>query len=211
MSSLCDYFVGEPIRHDVGDTTAMKRIIFLSVFLFFVSISYAQEDAVFYKHEIRASFGPSLISNAWIRDGTIHSNVSVAYFYRPVKWFWIGGNIVNIFGTKIYYRWREYSVDGNFKDFSKSKTKYCAVIAPEIRFSYNNDKDVFFYSALSGGFAWEDGYSNMWQKYPKKWGYYQITFWGFSSNFGKNKNIFTGCELGVGCKGLFSMNGGYRL
>ena len=188
----------------------MKRIVFLSILFFSALISYAQEDVTFYKHEVRASLGPSLVSNMWISNETIHSNFSVAYFYHPVKWFWVGGNFVNIFGNKTYYHWREYSVDGNFKDSSKSKIKYCAVIAPEIRFSYYQNKELFLYYALSYGIAWENGYSDRYKKYPQNLEYFQVTYFGISCNLGKNNNFFFGSEFGFGCKCLISMNGGYR-
>ena len=188
----------------------MKRIVFIVVILLSAFSLQAQKDADFYHHELRASFGPSLISNAWIRDGTIHSNVSVAYFYRPVKWFWAGASFINYFGNNIHYNWREYESDGSYKDYSNSKMKHCYVIAPEIRFSYLNRKGVILYSALSGGIGIENGYNRVNNTYPEINGYFQITFLGVSINFGENKNIFLGGESGLGYKGFNNFHGGYR-
>jgi len=188
----------------------MKRIIFTAVILLSTLVLCAQEDIDFYKHEIKASLGPSLIAEAWMQDGIRYRNISIAYFYRPVKYFWVGANFTNILGDKIYYHWREYAVDGSFSDFSKSKMKYCAVIAPEIRFSYFNREAVILYGAFSGGIAMENGYDDRWTKYPEILPYIQLTYFGFSCNFGQKKNIFLGGELGLGLKGLISVHGGYR-
>jgi len=171
---------------------------------------YAQENNDFYKHELRTSLGPSKISKAWLQDEGCKGYFSIAYFYRPVKYFWVGANFINFLGDKIYYRWREYSVDGSFSDFSKSKMKYCAVITPEIRFSFLNREAVILYGAFSGGIAMENGYDDKWEKYPNILPYIQLTFLGVSGNFGAKKNIFLGGELGIGMKGLISMHGGYR-
>ena len=188
----------------------MKRITLIAVIFLSTWELYAQEKFDFYKHELRASFGPSLISRGWLNTTTVNGNFSVAYFYRPVKWFWAGGNFINIFGDKLYYSWREYDADGRFKDFTKSKIKSCAIIAPEIKFSFLNNKPEIHYCALSGGIALENGYDDRLHKYPKILPYFQLTLWGFSANFGKNENIFLGGELGFGFKGLISMHGGYR-
>ena len=188
----------------------MKRITLIAVIFLSTWVLYAQENTVFYKHELRASFGPSLVSGIWLQSGMFYRNFSVAYFYRPVRWLWVGGNFVNIFGDKIYYHWREYSVDGSFEDFSKSKIKYCAVIAPEIKYSYFYKKEVLLYGAISGGIAWEDGYDEAKKKYPRTLPYFHLTYLGLSYKFGKNENIFLGGEFGIGMKGLISMHGGYR-
>ena len=188
----------------------MKRIIFIAAILFFTSVLCAQKDTSFYKHEIKASIGSSLASPLWLQEDFTLFHFSLTYSYRPLKWLWIGGNFNNYFGGTIYYDWREYDVNGNYKDFSKSKVKYCAVIAPEIRFSYLNRKSIILYSALSGGIGWEDGYSRKHQKYPSLFPYFHITYFGISGNFGRNNNIFIGGELGIGMKGLLQIHGGYR-
>ena len=187
----------------------MRRILFIAVILFSTGVLSAQKDTTFYKHEIRASFGDALIYSFNI-GGSTFSSVSIAYFYRYPEWFWIGVNVVNYFGERLYYECREYYPNGNFRDFTKSKIKYSAAFAPEIRFSYLNKKSVILYSAFSIGIGLENGYENRHQKYPKAFFYLQNTFIGISGNFGKNKNIFLGGELGVGFKGFFTIHGGYR-
>ena len=193
----------------------MKRIFFITAILLSTSVLYAQKDSIFYKHEVKVSCGgailPSLFWNLFCGiDGVFYVNVSASYLYRPVKWFWIGGNFVNYIGNRIDYNWREYDVNGNYRDFSKSKLKYCAAIAPEIRFSFLNKKEVILYGALSGGVGFVDGYESRYDKYPKMVPYFQITWFGFSCNFGKNQNFFLGGEVGAGLKGLFNIHGGYR-
>jgi hypothetical protein len=191
----------------------MKRIICIAVFLFSTLVLCAQKDSVFYRHELRASVGPALASELWFQDGGYYGNFSAAYFYRPIKddGFWAGINFINYFGDKIYYYYREYGTDKSFHDFSKSKIKYGFAIAPEIRFSrINKTKSAILYWALSGGFGWEYGYDKRWDKYPMRFPYFHLTYFGFGFNLGQNKNIFLGGEFGVGFKGLFNMHGGYR-
>ena len=197
----------------------MKRIIFITTILLSTLVLSAQKDSTFYKHEVKVSVGDAIVAeifwtyDAWgdqRNNAHLYTNISFSYLYRPVKWFWIGGNFINYLGNRIYYNWREYDVDGNFKDFSKSKIKYCAVIAPEIRFSYLNRKAIILYSALSAGICFENGFSSKRYKYPEINYYFHLTYFGFSGNFGKNNNIFLGGELGVGMKGFGSIHGGYR-
>jgi len=186
----------------------MKKYFFISILLF-TSVSYAQGGYPFYKHEAKLSVGDALLYDAFL-DGRFYNNISIAYLYRPVKWFWMGGNFVNYFGNRIYYHWREYDTNGNFSDFSKSKIKYCAVIAPEIRFSYLNKERTILYSSFSRGIGWQNGYDNVEKKYPMKVQYLQITYFGFSCNFGRDDDIFLGGELGLGFKGFLNFHGGYR-
>jgi len=172
----------------------------------------AQKDTTFYKHEVKASCSDAFLASLfWEPDGYFYyANISFAYLYRPVKWFWVGGNFVFYAGNKIEYKWREYYPNGSFRDFSKSKINLCAVIAPEIRFSYLNKKRAILYSALSGGVGVENGYSKRNINYPKLVPYFHITYIGFSINFGKNYNIFLGGEGGSGFKGFVNFHGGYR-
>ena len=188
----------------------MKRIIFTTMVLCFTSGLFAQKDTTFYKHEVRASAGDALTSWLWIKGDFCYVNLSVSYLYRPVKWLWVGGSFVNYIGERSEYNWREYDEYGHFQDFSKSKLKYCAAIAHEIRFSYLNRESFILYSALSGGIIIEDGYDSMYQKYPKVLPYFHITYFGFSCNFGKDNKIFFGSEIGAGCKNFVQIHGGYR-
>jgi len=189
----------------------MKRFFIVTVFLLFVFSLNAQKDTTFYKHEVKVSCSDAMFASIFMTStGYYYFNFSAAYLYRPVKWFWVGGNLVNYFGNMLYYHWREYYPTGNYKDFTKSKLKYCLAIAPEIRFSYLNKKRVILYSALSGGIGFENGYNDRWEKYPKPVPYFHITYFGFSINFGENYNYFLGGEGGTGCKGFVNFHGGYR-
>ena len=195
----------------------MKRIFFATIILLSTFALSAQKEVVpnkkstsFYKHELKVSLGPSHVSAFWLQDGICHGNVSITYFYRPEKWFWIGGNVVNFWGNRIYYDWREYKADGSFKDFSKSKIKYCTAIAPEIRCSFLNKEGIILYGAFAGGAVWEFGYDTKWEKYPRRIFYYQVTCFGISGNLGENKNFLFGGELGFGRKGIVCLQFGYR-
>ena len=200
----------------------MKKNIFLAAILLFTTVSYAQKDTSFYRHELKVAIGDALWAetfwtyDAWGSENNrknsarLYATISFSYHYRPLKWLWVGGNLIGYAGERIYYTSREYYPDGRFQDFSKSKLKFCAVIAPEIRFSYLNRKGVILYSALSGGIGIENGYNRVNNTYPEINGYFQITFLGVSINFGENKNIFLGGESGLGYKGFNNFHGGYR-
>ena len=189
----------------------MKQFIFTAIILLSTSVLFAQKDADFYKHEVRVSYGNADL-DIWykIERGISYTNFSLSYFYRPVKFFWAGVNFVNYFGEKTHYDWREYYVDGSFEDFSKSKMKNCAFIAPEIRLSYLNKKAVIIYSGFSEGIGIENGYDIQSQKYPHIFRSVHITLLGISGNLGKNNNIIIGGELGAGFKGWCSIHAGYR-
>ena len=184
----------------------MKQIIIIAIILLSTSVLFAQEDTDFYKHEVRVSHGDTFVtSELRLEKEVSYTNFSFAYFYRPKKFFWLGVNIVNYFGEKTHYDWREYYANGSFEDFSKSKMKNCTIIAPEIRLSYLNKKAVILYSGFSAGVGIENGYD-----YPHIFGSAHLTFFGISGNLGKNNNIVIGGELGVGFKGLGSVHAGYR-
>ena len=189
----------------------MKHTVLIAAILLSMHGSYAQSDTDFYKHEIRAAIGDAIVtSELRLKNKMNYTNVSFSYFYRPYKSLWVGANFVNYFGEKIYYNWREYDVDGSFKDFSKSKMKYFAIIAPEIRLTYLDKKAVILYGSLAGGIGLEYGYDTKHQKYPNTIPCCNLTYFGLSCKFGKNDNIFLGSELGIGFKGLISAHGGYR-
>jgi len=192
----------------------MKKPFFIIIVALFACNLYAQKDSTFYKHEVKASVGDAFLSSIFFtdpwnydhkNDAFLYVNLSFSYFYRPVKWFWIGGNFINYFGEKINYIWREYE-NGEFEDLEKSKNKYRAAIAPEIRFSYLNKKNAILFSSISGGVGFENSY---YERIPISY-YFHLTFFGFSCNFGKNNNIFLGCDVGVGFKGILNFHGGYR-
>ena len=170
----------------------MKHIIFIAAILLFTQGLYAQKNTDFYKHEVGISLGDACIPSIGIllEGGNMYfANLTVSYFYRPAKWFWVGGNFVNLLGERLDYDWRVYDFDGNVTDFSKSKIKYCTVIAPEIRFSYLNTQKFIIYSALSGGVGLEDGYDYRNLKFPILFPFFQITYFGISGDFCKNKNV----------------------
>ena len=190
----------------------MKRIIVITVILLSASFLYAQKNAGFLRHELRVAFGDATVtSEVWLENDLRYSNFSISYFYRSEMFCWVGVNFMNYFGGKTFYDWREYDVNGGYQDFSKSKMKYCGIVAPEIRFSAVNKKTVIIYGALAGGVGFENGYDTQRQKYPKTlFPCLHLTYFGLSANFGKNNNIFLGGELGVGFKGLGSIHGGFR-
>ena len=188
----------------------MKRTILVSVIVLSASFSYAQSDIVFHRHEIRAALGEASTTSFLNLDDGRYTNISFSYFYRPANFFWAGINFVNYFGEKTHYYLREYDADGNFKDFSESKMKYCAFIAPEIRLSCLNRKAIILYGGLSVGVGIENGFDTNRQKYPQIFRSTHLTLFGISGNLGYNKKITIGGEVGLGFKGLISAHAGYR-
>jgi len=180
----------------------MKRITFVVFILLSTLVLYAQEED--FKHEIKLSFGGTLHNFTDPAAYFFYGNCSFAYFYRPVKWFWLGVNLVGSVGEIEEYSWREYYIDNTYKDFIIAEQNYGFAIAPELKFSYLNKKNIILYSAISIGYCW-DSFA-----YAKNHIYFQLTGIGFSYYFGKNNRGFLGCEHGGGFKGLFNFHGGYR-
>jgi len=188
----------------------MKRITLIAVIFLSTWVLHAQEEdskkissveEKDFKQEIKLSFGGSLDDPF---ADYYYGNCSFAYFYRPIKWFWLGINLVGSVGKIEEYHWREYFTDNTFKDFVKAEQNYGFASAPELKFSYLNRKRLILYSAISVGYLWNT------VDYVENHIYLQITEIGCSYYFGKNNSGFLGCEIGAGFKGLLNMHGGYR-
>ena len=196
----------------------MKQIILATVISLSAWTLHAQSDSLgrekkqpnFYHHEVKLSLGDGLLPSVFWAGNVIKDffywNASLAYLYRPVKKFWIGINFINYYGGTIRYTIREYYPDGVYRDFEKSIIKYCGVIAPEIRFSYLNRKNITLYSALSAGIGWQSDFDNNWHRV----GSLHLTGIGISGNFGEDKNVLFGGEIGIGSKGFVNIHVGYR-
>ena len=198
----------------------MKQIILAIVISLSAWTLHAQDDSLrrekephnFPQHEVKLSFSDGIVASLfwWEYSGNgFYWNMSLSYLYRPVKWLWVGANFVNYYGGTIRYTIREYYPDGVYRDWDKSKIKYCGVFAPEIRFSYLNRPSIILYSALSGGIGWQNGFSNERHTYPSRVDYFHITAFGVSGNFGEDKNILFGGELGIGSKEFINIHVGY--
>jgi len=190
----------------------MKKIALICITSVSFLLAHAQNEN-FYKHELKAALGSTsfwLYEELLKYDERIYYNISVSYLYRPMKWFWMGTNVVNHFGNILRYTWREYDTNGTYRDVENLKMKYAFTFAPEIRFSYLNIKAALLYSSFSCGWIWHNGFDDATQQYPQQRKYVHVTLFGFAANFGANNNIFLGGELGNGYKGLFNFHGGYR-
>jgi len=192
----------------------MKRLIFTAFILFSALLLCAQENQEnrdFHRHEIRVSYGDALGTGIWFSRGFVSYEISASYLFRPVQWFWIGGNLSYFGGgNNLYYRWREYDTHGNFQDFYDSKRKFAFAFAPEVRLSYLNRPSIILYSALSIGFAWENAFDASGQNQLIFHDRLHVTLLGLSVNFGRNRNIFLGGEFGIGYRSVFSAHGGFR-
>jgi len=195
----------------------MKQVIIIAIFLLYALSSFAQEKLSILlieknlKHEIRISSGVMMFPNdkEWIGGFTAN------YMYRVVKWFWVGANINWQFPSDTeYYRWREYNIDGAFKDFIISGNNKFFAIAPEFRFSFTNTKWATLYSSFSAGYGMYTGITEI---KPSRQGvllkdycYWNITLFGGNFHIGKKHNVFVGGEFGLGFKGVYAIHCGYR-
>ena len=123
-------------------------------------------------------------------------SVSLSYYHRIKKWFWIGAvlNFNNVTSSS-----EVLDLEGNEQENNYN----CFGIAPTVRFSYVNKPNFLLYSALALGLE------TMYQE--RKWSmatvpYFQGTFIGISYG----KNLYFGGELGTGFKGILNVNVGYR-
>ena len=193
----------------------MKRIFFTVFILLFTLVLYAQRDTVFYKNEIRLSYGIISLPNGFRTEekDIWKGGFTATYIYRVKKWFWVGGSVNWQFPSDLeYYRWREYYTDNTFKDFEISKRDKFVAIAPEIRFSHTHLKWAMFYTALSAGYVIHTGINkkNMSNDFLYDYWYWNITIFGANFHIGKTQNFFMGGEFGVGYKGTLMIHTGYR-
>ena len=192
----------------------MKKTFFVIIFLFFVIDLYSQEKDsvnkfVFPKHEVKVSFGdPMNINESW--ETYYCGTLSVSYLYRIKKWLWVGTNVFNYIGMVNYYSLREYDTENNYTDYQYNTRDYGFGLIPEIRFSYLNKNKATLYSGLALGYSLIKSYTNGIPNKIAGKATAQVTIFGYSGYFGKNKKIFMGGEWGCGCKGMFSIHAGYR-
>jgi len=131
-----------------------------------------------------------------------YGNLSATYYFRPIKWIWIGVNGGAIMGIENYKK-RVYYADPSVKyeDFTEEKPHICWYVAPELKLSYLNGKVVTLYSSLSVGYAREKTFE------PVNRYYWHVSY--FSAEFSV-ANFIIGAELGVGYKGFANLHVGYR-
>jgi len=188
----------------------MKKIILTVALISCVSIIFAQETTVvsnkqpekfeFPKNEIALSVGDNMFHTQilWWDDSKGFGSYSLSYHYRIKNWLWCGA-YVNFFPTKERdYHWNYYYDDCYYDNYFTTKIS----VAPSVRFSYFNKPLVNLYSAASVGW----GLTMRGNDRPNLNVFFQITFFGISVG----KNFFGGAEVGIGYKGLFCANLGYR-
>ena len=156
------------------------------------------------KHEVALSVGDNMFHTQIYDDGKGYGSYSLSYHYRIKKWLWCGG-YVNVFPvTERNYNYGYYYDDYYYDDYSHYNYLATRIsVAPSIRFSYLNKPLVTLYSAASVG--WGVILSSHEQR-PVLGIFFQTTFFGFSVG----KKFFAGGEIGIGYKGLFCVNVGYK-
>jgi len=171
----------------------IKQITLFFALFTCVSILFAQENGIeskklpLPKYEFAFSVGDNLLFQISVLDLSAiekgYGSYTLSYHKRnnKVDWFWFGF-YHNLFN------WME-------RDFG-----YAIVsIAPSLRFSYLNKPNATLYSGLSVGVG-----TNL--PYHRISPFFQVTAFGFSYG----KNFFASGEVGLGLKGIFSANVGYR-
>jgi hypothetical protein len=183
-------------------------------FLFAIAImvtATAQEDKqkektpkTFNQHEFKLSYSYNSLSTLWETaqyNNFKYGSFTFSYMYRPIKWLWVGADMVNCFGTE-RYNWREYDF-GGVTEHHRDKAHYGMAIAPTIRLSCLNLKHVVLYVSGSVGLAHLFSYT------PENRLYWHATLFGINAAIGKKANWILGAEVGFGYKGIGNIHFGY--
>ena len=125
-----------------------------------------------------------------------YGSYSISYHYRLTNWFWFGCCFNTIPTGDGHYVPIDYNIQYS--------------IAPSIRFSYLNRPNATLYSGLSTGVGVLEKEGD-WVYYERSRQltagiFFQLTVFGFSVG----EKFFVGGEIGVGFKGLWCANVGYR-
>ncbi|MDR1542859.1 MAG: hypothetical protein LBS50_00320 [Prevotellaceae bacterium] len=186
----------------------MKKFSFVLGLILCATISYAQETLKpqLPKNEITLSVGDNMFDTQIVgnSDRGIGS-YSLSYYNRLANWFWYGASF-NVYPTINYY----YDFDENRGQYVREGDPMYDLrfsLAPSVRFSYLNKPNVTLYSGLSVGWGLVREQSYLQQTHEYRLGiFFQATAFGFSVG----KKFFFGGEIGIGYKGLYSLNVGYR-
>lgn len=202
----------------------MKKLLlfcaFIAVSVFGFSQTETKPKKPFKSHEVHFNLGDPTyafmriydyyydynLGNSWLRTDAYEKwsvytpAITAGYLYRPLKWFWVGGDISYMTRVDLYH---DIITDDRL---GKSETHLFS-ISPYVRFSYLNREKVNLYSGVGLGILhyFETYYNSNGFGYQSELGF-QVTFIGVS--FGKA--LFGSAELGVGYKGIFNMGIGYR-
>ncbi|MDR2684983.1 MAG: hypothetical protein LBB53_06345 [Prevotellaceae bacterium] len=172
----------------------MKKVSFVLALIFCTSINYAQENLKpqLPKNEIALSVGDNMFDTQILygADRGIGS-YSLSYHNRVADWFWYGAYF-NAFPTINDYQGNSY-YDLRFS------------LAPSVRFSYLNKPNATLYSGVALGWGVVREVNDRNSEYRLGL-FFQATAFGFSIG----KKFFFGGEIGIGYKGLYSLNVGYR-
>ena len=184
----------------------MKKLCLISVLFFAINL-YSQENRKF-KHETMVYLGAfSTVNSGFGSLNAKQCAINFSYFWLPIQKLALGVNFAYRFPQIQDYTVREYFFDNKFKDFEINKEKKMLILAPEIKFFYTFDDGGEFYSGLSFGYGWHNGFQT-----DKKVSHFMwnVSVVGFNFRLGKRQNIILGGEIGIGFKGILSIHGGYR-
>jgi len=196
----------------------MRKFTFILVLIFCASALFAQEKVVIIyedekptksfvlpTNEIAISFGDNLFETQITEEARRgYGSYTLSYHNRLKKWFWYGAYL-NVYPTQ-RTNWGGGYYDYETGDFinypDKDYLSIRASLAPSVRFSYLNKPLVTLYSGVSLGWGL---LVNQNQDNRLSF-FYHATLFGFSVG----KKFFVGGEIGLGYRGLYSINAGYR-
>lgn len=124
---------------------------------------------------------------------------SASYYYRPLKWFWVGGTLGYFNASGTYYNLLTDQKMGKYE-------RHMINIMPSVRFAYLNRPHLNLYSGLSLGLSIAH---QSWPIDASKSGVsacFQVTCFGVSVG----EKLFGFAEIGFGMKGLGCFGIGYR-
>ena len=196
----------------------MKKFPLILVLISCVSMLFAQENVVIIYEDAKPNKNFVLPTNEFaisIGDNMFDTQITeeasrgfgsytLSYHNRLKKWFWYGAYL-NVFPTQRYNwggGWYDYEterwIESPVRDYYSTKIS----LAPSVRFSYLNKPLITLYSGISLGW----GLLVNENRDNRLSFFYHATLFGFSVG----KKFFVGGEIGMGYRGLYSINAGYR-
>ncbi|MDR0828583.1 MAG: hypothetical protein LBN95_00525 [Prevotellaceae bacterium] len=162
-----------------------------------------QPEYVLPLHDIQFSFGDGIVYSGMDIDDALGA-YSISYYYNLKKWIALGGYVT--YAPSRDYRYYEYYNPYGYGYYDYTSTKSIAHNVSfnfSVRFTYLNRPAAKLYSGAGLGLS-HTFYSDDRKMEIKPSA--QMTFFGFE--FGKK--FYIGGEIGIGYKGFFTTNLGYR-
>ncbi|MDR0828582.1 MAG: hypothetical protein LBN95_00520 [Prevotellaceae bacterium] len=186
----------------------MKKISFITALIACASMAYAQEieKPQLPKNEISISVGDNMFETQITQESDYGiGSYSLSYHNRVTDWFWYGVTFNSFTTVDTYDGYYDYN-SGQYVNDNTPHYNLRFSLAPSVRFSYLNKPNVTLYSGIALGWGLVRESSHYDESNYRLGLYFQATAFGFSVG----KKFFFGGEIGIGYKGLYSLNVGYR-